>query len=109
MNSFLRFATERSSNRSVIHSSRASATLPALNRRLSHRLLSQLVLAKECTGTADAIVCTTGELKAGRSKALRLVVVPNAGATVTVNTSVSSPLEDPDMTNQTFQVVTPVP
>ena len=71
--------------------------------------VSELKLSRICTGTADAITCTTPAMAAGRSKRMAIVVTPAAGATVTVTASVSSPIVDPNAANQSATMVTTVP
>ncbi|MFN2376822.1 MAG: MopE-related protein [Candidatus Binatia bacterium] len=71
--------------------------------------VSGLKLPKFCSGTTAAITCTTPVMAAGRKKNMAIVVIPAAGATVTVNASVTSPVLDPNAANQSASLVTMVP
>ena len=73
---------------------------------------SALKLPRACSGTADAIVCSTGRVGTGKhpgSKTRALSVIPAAGAQITVDASVSSPVFDPNPANQAASLSVTVP
>jgi len=71
--------------------------------------LSGLKLPKGCIGTVDAITCSMGSVRTGRSRARVISVIPSAGSTITVTTTASSAVLDLDPSNQTATVTTLVP
>lgn len=73
---------------------------------------SALKLPRACSGTADAIVCSSGRVGTGKhpgSKTRAISVIPAAGAQITVDASVSSPVFDPNLANQAASLSVTVP
>ena len=70
---------------------------------------TDLRLPRGCTGTADAIICTTGRVPAGRRAHKTIRLTPAAGSTISVTATVSSPLYDPNPANQSATLVSVVP
>ena len=71
-----------------------------------------LRLPRACTGTADAISCSTGRVGSGRrpgSKTRTISVIPQSGAQITVDAAVSSPVYDPNPANQASSLTVTVP
>ena len=71
-----------------------------------------LKLPRACTGTAAAIVCSTGRIGSGRRpgrKTRTISVVPATGAQITVDATVSSQVYDPDPSNQAASLTVTVP
>ena len=73
---------------------------------------SALKLPRACTGTADAIVCSTGRIGTGAKpgrKTRTISVIPSAGAQITVDAAVSSAAVDPDTSNDAASLAVSVP
>ena len=69
----------------------------------------ELKLSKSCTGTAAAITCTTGRVRAGRHAKAKISGIPSAGTTITITMTVSSAVLDPNAANDSAEVMTIVP
>lgn len=71
-----------------------------------------LKLPRGCSGSADAILCSTGRVSSGKrpgSKTRTVTLIPAAGAQITIDASVSSPLLDPQPSNQAASLTVNVP
>jgi uncharacterized repeat protein (TIGR01451 family) len=65
-------------------------------------------LAKGCAAAGDQIVCSLGDLAAGKTSRKRIKVVPTGAGTLQVSATVSSATADSNTANQTASVQTAV-
>lgn len=96
----------------VSNSGPSAVTEATISAAISGGPFDGLKLPRTCTGTADAIVCSTGRVGSGRRpgrKTRTISLVPAPGALITVDATVSSPVYDPNPSNQGASLTVTVP